>query len=100
MKLSELTRSKLIVAADNRHPDLPVSGEDDRHSEINDDFELLDATSPDRPYTPAEIMKAMAELHRRIERQAANYGGDVDHKTGKIDRSKHRYFDAKIARKE
>lgn len=96
MKLSDIKH----LAAGNQHPTVPVAPEESRHSEVDDDFVPLDGTNPDKPYTPFEIMKAMGELHRRIERQAANYGGDVNHKTGKIDRSKHRYFPAKIAREE
>jgi hypothetical protein len=60
------------------------------------DFKLLDA-SPSKPLTHAEIMKAMDELHDRIERQATNYGGKVNRKTGKVDRSKHKFFHAQIA---
>lgn len=100
MKVSDLLKSKHVVAGGNTHPALPVAPEESRHSEVNDKFEPLDGTNPSKPYSQQVIMKAMAELFKRIERQAANYGGDIDHKTGKIDRSKHRFFPAKIAREE
>ena len=63
-------------------------------------FKMLDGTNPARPYTQDEIMKAMKELHARIERQAEHYGGKIDRKTGKIDRTKHKYYDAQIAPNE
>jgi hypothetical protein len=63
-------------------------------------FKMLDGTNPSKPYTPTEIMKAMKQLHARVERQAKNYGGKVDHKTGKIDITKHHYYDAQIAPNE
>ncbi len=99
MKVAELLKSKHVVAAGNSHPSVPLAHDEDRESEVDHDFEMLDGT-PDRPYTHDQIMKAMGELHRRIERQAANYGGKIDQKTGKIDRSKHRFYDAQIARDE
>lgn len=99
MKVSELVKSRHVVAVGNASPEVPLAPEENRSSEANDSFPMLDAT-PDRPYSKEVIMKAMAELHRRIERQAANYGGKVDQKTGKIDRSKHKFYDAQIARDE
>lgn len=99
MKVSELIKSKHVVAAGNTSPEPPVAPEEDRSSEADESFPMLDAT-PEKPYSKEVIMKAMAELHRRIERQAANYGGKVDQKTGKIDRSKHKFYDAQIARDE
>jgi hypothetical protein len=65
------------------------------------DFEMLDGFDPVKPYSCAEVMKAMRQLHARIERQADNYGGDtskVDKKTGKVDTSKHKFFPAQIAK--
>lgn len=69
--------------------------------EYDPDFKLLDGTNPVKPYTHAEIMDAMKQLHARIERQAANYGGDtksIDKKTGKVDTTKHKFFHAQIAK--
>ena len=97
MKISELIKSKHVIAAGNSHPEVPQTGNASRESEADDSFRELDGTNPEKPYTHAQIMKAMKELHARIERQAANYGGEVDHKTGKIDRSKHKFFQAQIA---
>ena len=59
-------------------------------------FKLLDAT-PSKPLTHAEVMVAMAELYDRVHRQAEHYGGEIDRKTGKIDRSKHKFYHAQIA---
>lgn len=100
MKVAELLGSKHVVAVGNTSPEVPVSGKPERHAEINPDFKMLDSTNPEKPYSKEVIMKAMAELFRRIERQAAHYGGEIDPKTGKIDRSKHRYYDAQIAPNE
>jgi len=70
------------------------------HEEYDAGFELLDGT-PEKPVSQEVIMKAMRQLHARIERQAANYGGDVkagvDKKTGKVNTSKHKFFPAVIA---
>lgn len=99
MKVAELLKSKHIVADGNTHPSVPLAHDEEREDEVNDNFHMLDAT-PSVPYSKEVIMKAMAELHRRIERQAVNYGGKIDHKTGKIDRSKHRFYDAQIAKDE
>lgn len=64
-------------------------------------FKMLDGTNPSKPYTQNEIMAAMKQLHARIERQADNYGGNpkktVNKKTGKVDTSGHRFYDAQIA---
>ena len=100
MKVSELIKAKHIVAAGNSSPEVPVAPDEIRHIDVDDNFKMLDATNPEKPYSKEVIMRAMAELFRRIERQAANYGGKVDHKTGKIDRSKHKYYDAQIAPNE
>lgn len=59
-------------------------------------FQLLDAT-PSKPVSQETIMKAMRQLHARVHRQSDMYGGEVDHKTGKIDRSKHKFVYARIA---
>ena len=67
-------------------------------TEYDPDFKLLDA-SPSRPYTQAEIMKAMGQLHARVHRQAEHYGAKMDPKTGKLDRSKHKFLPAIIAHK-
>lgn len=75
----------------------PIAKPSTFKSEVDDAFAMLDGTNPTKPYTQSEIMKAMKELHARIERQAANYGGTVDTKTGKIDKSKHKFFPAQIA---
>jgi hypothetical protein len=99
VKVSELIKSKHVVAAGNSSPAIPVAHDEEREDEADDSFPMLDAT-PEKPYSKEVIMKAMAELHRRIERQAANYGGKVDQQTGKIDRSKHKFYDAQIARDE
>lgn len=99
MKVAELIKSKHVVAAGNTSPEVPLAPEEDRRSEADESFPMLDAT-PEKPYSKEVIMKAMAELHRRIERQAANYGGKVDQKTGRIDISKHKFYDAQIARDE
>lgn len=66
---------------------------------VDPNFKMLDGTNPVKPYTQAEIMKAMKELHAQIERQAEHYGGKVL-PSGKIDRSFHRYYDAQIAPNE
>lgn len=100
MKVSELLKSKHIIAAGNSSPEIPVASDAERHAEIDPNFKMLDATNPEKPYSHEVIMKAMAELFKRIERQAANYGGKIDQKTGKIDRSKHKYYDAQIAPNE
>ncbi len=100
MKLNELTNSKYIIAAGNSLPQVPVAKNAERHANVNDNFEMLDGTNPEKPYSKEVIMKAMAELFRRIERQAAHYGGEIDQKTGKIDASKHKYYDAQIAPNE
>jgi hypothetical protein len=64
-------------------------------------FKMLDGTNPSKPYTQNEIMAAMKQLHARIERQADNYGGNplkgVNKKTGKVDTSGHKFYDAQIA---
>ena len=64
-------------------------------------FKMLDGTNPSKPYTQNEIMVAMRQLHARIERQAEHYGGNpkktVNKKTGKVDTSGHRFYDAQIA---
>ena len=64
-------------------------------------FKMLDGTNPAKPYTQAEIMKAMAQLHARVHRQAEHYGGNpkktVNRKTGKVDTTDHRFYDAQIA---
>lgn len=99
MKVADLLKSKHVVAAGNTSPAVPLAHDEDRHSEADDSFDMLDGT-PEKPYDRRAIMKAMAELHRRIERQAATYGGKVDQRTGKIDRSKHKFHDAQIARDE
>ena len=59
-------------------------------------FKLLDAT-PSKPIDQKTVMAAMKQLHARVHRQAELYGGEVNHKTGKIDRSKHRFVHAQIA---
>lgn len=100
MKVSELLKAKHVVADGNLSPAVPQAENEKREAEANDSFDLLDGTNPSKPYTPGEILKAMAELHRRIERQAAHYGGKIDQKTGKIDRSAHKFYDAQIARDE
>lgn len=100
MKVSELLKSKHVVADGNSSPAVPLARDEDRSFEVDDDFDMLDGTNPEKPYTHSQIMKAMAELHRRIERQAANYGGKIDQKSGKIDRSKHKFYDAQIAKDE
>lgn len=100
MKVAELLKSKHVVADGNAHPAVPLAHDENRESEADDSFAMLDGTNPDKPYTPSQIMKAMAELHRRIERQAVNYGGKIDQKTGRIDRSKHKFYDAQIAKDE
>lgn len=100
MKVSELLGSKHIVAAGNTPPQVPVSGKPERHAEVDAAFKMLDSTNPAKPYSKEVIMKAMGELFRRIERQAAHYGGEIDPKTGKIDISKHKYYDAQIAPNE
>lgn len=67
-------------------------------SELFDpDFKMLDGTNPAKPYDRDTIMKAMAQLHARIERQAANYGGKWDKKKQKMDKSSHHFFPAQIA---
>lgn len=100
MKISEILKSKHVVADGNSHPEVPTAGDESRESEANDGFKLLDGTNPIKPYTQAEIMAAMKELHARIERQAENYGGKVDRATGKIDRTAHKFFPAQIAADE
>lgn len=60
-------------------------------------FKELDGTNPEKPYTVAEIDAAMSELHRRVHKQAENYGGKVNPKTGVIDKSKHKFYPAQIA---
>jgi len=100
MKVNELLTPKkhgMVVADGNAHPSVAIAPEEDRESDADEDFDLLDATNPSKPYSKEQIQKAMKELHRRIERQAASYGGDVDHTTGKIDRSKHRFIPAVIS---
>ena len=99
MKFSELS-SKHVVADGNSLPSPPVADDEDRHSEANDDFALLDGTNPEKPYSHKSILAAMLELYRRVERQSVNYGGKVDQKTGKVDRSKHKFYQAQIARDE
>lgn len=59
-------------------------------------FDMLDAT-PKKPVSLQRIQGAMDELHDRIERQAANYGGKVNRKTGKVNRKRHRFYHAQIA---
>jgi hypothetical protein len=59
-------------------------------------FKLLDA-SPSKPLDAKTVMAAMKQLHARVERQADLYGGKIDPKTGKIDKSKHRFVPAQIA---
>ncbi len=93
-------KSKHVVAAGNAAPQVPLAPNAERHAEADDSFDMLDGTNPAKPYSQQIIMKAMRELFRRIERQAAHYGGEVDQKTGKIDRSKHKYYDAQIAPNE
>lgn len=100
MKVKELLKSKHVVADGNQEPLPPIAPNAERHAEVNDAFKMLDGTNPVKPYSHEIIMKAMGELFRRIERQAAHYGGEVDQKTGKIDRSKHKYYDAQIAPNE
>ncbi len=95
MKLDEI-----VVASGNKQPLPPVAPNEKRKAEVDDKFDMLDGTNPSKPYTFTQIMAAMKELHARIERQAAHYGGEVDQKTGKIDRSKHKYYDAQIAPNE
>jgi len=98
VKISELLgKSKHVVANGNSHPSVPLAHDEDRSSEADDSFDMLDGT-PSKPYDKETIMKAMKELHRRIERQAENYGGKIDQKTGKIDRSKHKFYAAQIAK--
>jgi hypothetical protein len=69
--------------------------------EYDPDFKMLDGTNPAKPYDQKRIMAAMKQLHARIERQAAAYGGDakktVNKKTGKVDTSKHQFLPAQIA---
>jgi hypothetical protein len=60
------------------------------------DFKLLDGT-PAGPVDQKTIMKAMKQLNARVHRQAELYGGKIDRKTGKIDRSKHQFVHAQIA---
>ena len=100
MKVKELLKGTFPVAAGNTAPAVPVAHQPKREAEVDLEFKLLDPTNPERPYTKDEIMKAMGELFKRIERQAAFYGGEVSQKTGKIDIKKHRYFDAQIAPNE
>ena len=100
MKVSELLKSKHIVAAGNATPAVPLAPNAERRAEVDDSFDMLDGTNPAKPYSQQTIMKAMGELFRRIERQAAHYGGEIDQKTGKIDSSKHKYYDAQIAPNE
>jgi hypothetical protein len=100
MKVSELLKSKHITASGNVAPEVPQAANASRHAEVDDGFNMLDGTNPEKPYSKELIMKAMKELFRRIERQAAHYGGEIDQKTGKIDRSKHKYYDAQIAPNE
>lgn len=59
-------------------------------------FKLIDA-SPIVPHDQETIMKAMAELHKRVHYQADNYGAEVDKKTGKMDASKHKLYKAVIS---
>lgn len=99
MKIAELLNPK-HVAGGNAKPSIPLAANAKRKAEVDDEFDMLDGTNPAKPYSHDTIMKAMRELFRRIERQAAHYGGEVDQKTGKIDRSKHRYYDAQIAPNE
>lgn len=61
-------------------------------------FKLLDA-SPKKPHTQAEILRATAELHDRIERQALHYGGLINHQTGAIDNKASIFYPAQIAHK-
>lgn len=100
MKVNELFKAGHIIALGNSAPRPPIAANAERSAEANDSFKELDGTNPAKPYSKEIIMKAMAELFRRIERQAAHYGGEVDQKTGKIDRSKHKYYDAQIAPNE
>lgn len=66
-------------------------------SELFDpNFKLLDA-SPSKPLDQATVMAAMKQLHARVERQSNLYGGKIDRKTGKIDRSKHQFVPAEIS---
>jgi hypothetical protein len=70
-------------------------------TEYDPAFKMLDGTNPTSPYTHNEIMAAMQQLHARIERQAAHYGGNpkkVNPKTGKVDTSKHKFYPAQIAK--
>ena len=71
-------------------------------SELFDpDFKMLDGTNPAKPYDMKRIMAAMRQLHARVERQGAAYGGDpkktVSSKTGMVDISKHKFLPAQIA---
>jgi len=99
VKLSELFKS-CVVAAGNSHPAIPQAEVKKHEDEVDGSFDMLDGTNPEKPYSSEVIMKAMAELNKRVHKQAANYGGKIDPKTGKIDLSAHKFYDAQIARDE
>lgn len=95
MKLEEIKKSRK-----HKKPTIPVAPEDKRGGEVDDSFELLDGTATEKPYSIDTIMKAMGELHKRIERQANNYGANIDSKTGKMDAKQHKFFPAQISKTE
>jgi hypothetical protein len=99
VKFSELN-SKHVIAASNSWPAPPVARDEKRDAKANDNFELLDGTNPEKPYSYKTILASMLELYHRVERQSINYGGKIDQKTGKIDQSKHKFYDAQIAKDE